>query len=69
MSLPDEDVAFLDDYARTQGVASRSAALHRAVRLLRSSQLVDAYADAWHDWTVSGDEASWEAATGDGLRP
>ncbi|MFP5298949.1 MAG: ribbon-helix-helix domain-containing protein, partial [Actinomycetota bacterium] len=35
ISLPEEDVAFLDAYAETQGIPSRSAAIHRAVRLLR----------------------------------
>ncbi len=28
VSLPDSDVDFLDTYASTQGLASRSAALH-----------------------------------------
>ena len=34
VSLPDEDVEFLDAYARSQGLASRSATVHKAVRLL-----------------------------------
>ena len=37
VSLPDEDVDFLDTYADTQGFASRSAVVHKAVRLLRAS--------------------------------
>ncbi len=34
VSLPDEDVEYLDAYAASQGLASRSAALRKAVRLL-----------------------------------
>ncbi len=34
VSLPDEDVEFLDRYADAQGYASRSAVVHKAVRLL-----------------------------------
>ena len=39
VSLPDEDVDFLDAYASSQGFASRSAVVHKAVRLLRASEL------------------------------
>ena len=37
VSLPDDDVEFLDAYARSQGIESRSAVVHKAVRLLRAS--------------------------------
>lgn len=67
VSLPDGDVEFLDGYAREHGIESRSAALHRAVRLLRASQLEDAYADAWRDWAESGDADAWDATAFDGL--
>lgn len=67
VSLPDEDVEFLDEYARTQGYQSRSAVVHKAVRLLRSAELGGAYAEAWEEWTDSGDGDSWEAVAGDGL--
>jgi len=40
MSLPEEDVTFLDAYAEEKGLPSRSAALHKAVRLLRATGLV-----------------------------
>lgn len=67
VSLPDADVAYLDAYAQTQGLDSRSAAMQKAVRLLRASELGAAYEDAWADW-AAGDEAElWEAATADGL--
>jgi Arc/MetJ-type ribon-helix-helix transcriptional regulator len=67
VSLPEDDVEFLDSYARAQGIESRSAALHKAVGLLRTAQLTTAYEDAWESWTASGDAAAWEAAAADGL--
>lgn len=69
VSLPDEDVTFLDEYARNQGYDSRSAVVHKAVRLLRASELGGDYADAWKEWAESGDADSWETAVADGLGP
>jgi len=67
VSLPRQDVEFLDSYARTQGIASRSAAVHKAVRLLRASELGPAYEDAWSDWAAHDDQELWDATAGDGL--
>ena len=67
VSLPDEDVALLDDYVRTTGLSSRSAALQHAVRLLRHPHLERDYAEAWQQWTEAGEDEIWEAALGDGL--
>lgn len=67
VSLPYEDVAYLDSYAEQEGLPSRSAAVHRAVRLLRSATLGAEYADAWRDWEESGEGAAWEAAAADGI--
>lgn len=67
VSLPDSDVEYLDAYAHTQGLDSRSAAVQKAVRLLRASELGAAYEDAWTDWVQSEDAEVWEAATADGL--
>ena len=64
VSIPDEDVRFLDDYAREQGLESRSAAVHRAVRLLRTAELAEAYQAAWEEWDSSG-SADWDRTTGD----
>ena len=69
VSLPGEDVRFLDDYTREQGLDSRSAALHRAVRLLRASELGAAYEAAWAEWTADGEADPWESTIGDGLTP
>ena len=68
VSLPDDDVEFLDKYADAKGIASRSAAVHRAVRLLRATELGPAYEDAWTQWENSDDSGLWDAATSDGLR-
>jgi Arc/MetJ-type ribon-helix-helix transcriptional regulator len=67
VSLPEEDVEFLDAYAEAQGIASRSAAMHKAVRLLRASELGPAYEQAWADWADGEDQDLWENATSDGL--
>ncbi|MEI8336820.1 MAG: ribbon-helix-helix domain-containing protein [Actinomycetes bacterium] len=67
MSLPDEDVTFLDAYVEAKGLASRSAALHKAVRLLRASGLGPAYEAAWLEWSDEN-EAVWDTTSKDGLR-
>lgn len=67
MSLPDADVEYLEAYAQSQGLGSRSAALQKAVRLLRASELGAAYEEAWTDWAASEDAELWDAAAADGL--
>jgi Arc/MetJ-type ribon-helix-helix transcriptional regulator len=66
VSLPDDDVAFLDDYADRAGLASRSAAVHTAIRALQANAMGEAYAHAWSDWE-SGDADLWDSVSGDGL--
>jgi len=65
VSLPDQDVEFLDHYAEAQGLPSRSAVLHRAVRLLRGAELAPAYEDAFAEWEGSADAAAWDATASD----
>ncbi|MGZ4481938.1 MAG: ribbon-helix-helix domain-containing protein [Gaiellales bacterium] len=67
VSLPEEDVAFLDAYARAQGIDSRSAALHKAVEVLRAAALESAYEQAWLEWSTSGAAGDWETTVADGL--
>ncbi|MDQ6909402.1 MAG: ribbon-helix-helix domain-containing protein [Actinomycetota bacterium] len=67
VSLPQGDVEFLDAYASEQGIASRSAALHKAVRLLRAAQLGAAYEDAFEEWDRSSDAGVWELSADDGI--
>lgn len=68
VSLPEDDVRFLDEYADQRGLDSRSAALQRAVRLLRSAELGAAYEAAWEEWASGEDARLWERTTADGLR-
>ena len=67
VSLTEEDLAVLDEYARSAGLRSRSAALQHAIRLLRHPDLEDDYAAAWDEWRASGEEAGWQTTAGDGL--
>jgi Arc/MetJ-type ribon-helix-helix transcriptional regulator len=67
VSLPEEDVEFLDAYADSQGIPSRSAVLHKAVRLLRASGLGVAYEDAWQEWATEGEADLWNVTVDDGL--
>jgi Arc/MetJ-type ribon-helix-helix transcriptional regulator len=67
VSLPEEDVEFIDEYAGKQGFQSRSAVLHKAIRLLRASGLGGAYEQAWDEWDASGESELWESTAGDGL--
>ena len=73
VSLPDEDVEFLDSSVRADQYPSRSAALHEAVRELRAkvvaASLVADYADAWDEWVSTGEQAAWDATAGDGITP
>jgi Arc/MetJ-type ribon-helix-helix transcriptional regulator len=66
VSLPEEDVEFIDEYAAEHSVDSRSAVVHRALSLLRAGELGDAYAAAWQEWDSSDAEA-WDATSADGL--
>lgn len=67
VSMPDEDVEYLDSYARDRQLESRSAVLHKAIRLLRASELGAAYEDAWAEWDESEDGALWDATVADGV--
>jgi hypothetical protein len=67
VSIPDIDIDFLDSYAHEHGIESRSAAIQRAIRLLRASDLGDAYEMAWQEWDESGDAELWEPTAADGL--
>lgn len=60
VSLPDADVQFLDNYATEQGFDSRSAVLHKAVRLLRAAELGGDYEDAWREWANADEAKLWD---------
>lgn len=67
VSLPDEDIALLDEYVHSAGLASRSAAVQHAVRLLRHPYLERDYEAAWAEWDSSGEQTLWEGTAADGL--
>src|SRR5450759_4149967 len=67
VSLRDEDVAVLDEYARMSGLPSRSAVVQHAIRLLRLPELEQDYAAAWDEWESSGEQAAWDGTAADGL--
>jgi Arc/MetJ-type ribon-helix-helix transcriptional regulator len=67
VSLPEDDVALVDEYARRRGRSSRSSVIHRAIELLRMAELEDAYADAWDEWDGAEQSEQWESTAGDGI--
>lgn len=67
VSLPAEDVAFLDAYARAHNIPSRSAAVQEAIRAFRLRDLDEAYGAAFAEWSESEDARLWDASAGDGL--
>lgn len=67
VSLPGDDVAFLDEYAKERVLESRSAAVHQAVRMLRVAELGAEYEAAWDEWAASEDAALWDSTSADGL--
>lgn len=67
VSLPHDDVAFVDDYASRSDLSSRSAVIHRAIQLLRTATLTDAYAAAWEEWEGTEDARLWDVTAADGV--
>jgi len=67
VSLPEEDIAYIDSYVQRSGAPSRSSVLHQAVALLRMSELEAAYASAFQEWQGSEDRELWDNVVGDGL--
>lgn len=67
VSLPETDVAALDDFVRAAGLPSRSAAVQRAIRMLALSELEQDYQSAWDEWAAAGEQDLWDGTAGDGL--
>ena len=67
VSLSDGDVALPDEYARTADLKGRSAVVQHALQLLRQAALEQDYAAAGEEWTVSGEQSTWDATAGDGV--
>ena len=64
VSLPAEDVAFVDEYVERTGEPSRSSAIQRAIGLLRAAELEEDYSSAFGEWAEA---EAWDRATADGL--
>ncbi|GAB2457628.1 ribbon-helix-helix domain-containing protein [Streptomyces incanus] len=67
VSLPREDLAFVDEYAARTEAESRSAVIHAAIELLRQAQLEQEYTQAFAEWDGSEDAGLWDRASGDGI--
>jgi len=67
VSLPEADIRFLDEFAQRRGLDSRSAALHRAVDVLRTAELAASYSSAFEEWSATPDADDWEPVAGDGV--
>ncbi|MFM7065167.1 MAG: ribbon-helix-helix domain-containing protein [Actinomycetes bacterium] len=67
VSIPDDDVVFLDEFAAKAGMESRSAVVQQAIAMLKAAELVRDYAKAFDEWAESGDAATWDTSISDGL--
>jgi antitoxin MazE9 len=67
VSLSEEDVRVLDAYIKQAGLPSRSAAVQRAIRMLRYPALENDYGNAWAEWSAAGEGDVWEQATDGGF--
>lgn len=67
VSLPRDDIEFLDEETRAGRYPSRSAAMKAAVTVLRQASITDFYAQAWDEWEQSGEDLLWESVVADGL--
>lgn len=67
ISLPDDEVAFLDREVAAGHATSRSAGIQAALRELREQRLDAEYDAAWREWDGSEDQALWDSTEGGGL--
>ena len=67
VSLSESDLILLDRCVERDGLASRSAGIQNAIRLLGKADLPDAYAEAWSSWDTSEDATVWDSAVADGI--
>ena len=65
VSLSESDLILLDRCVERDGLASRSAGIQNAIRLLAKADLQDAYAEAWSSWDASEDANIWDSAVAD----
>ena len=67
VSISDSDLEFLENYARSHAIASRSAVVQKAIQLLRYSELSQHYEAAFNEWERDGESRVWDAVATDGL--
>lgn len=67
VSIPEQDLRFLDDYAEDKGLGSRSAAVHEAIVALRQMALTLEAEQAIAEWYDSGEAEVWDVTVADGL--
>jgi Arc/MetJ-type ribon-helix-helix transcriptional regulator len=67
VSLPDDDVDFIDRYATERGASSRSSVVRHAIALLRAAELSEAYEAAWREWDSEADAELWNGTAADGI--
>jgi putative addiction module CopG family antidote len=66
ISLPVDDLNFVDAETEAGRFDSRSAVVHAAIRLLRDRRHIDSYAAAWDEWDLDNGQV-WESLNGDGV--
>lgn len=66
LSIPQDDVAFLDEQAARGLYPSRSAVVVSAIQTMRQRELTDSYVGAFDEWAASGEEAVWDTTSADG---
>lgn len=66
VSIDEDQVAFIDEFAAAHGVSSRSAVIQRALTLLRTTELRDSYIEAFREWSDE-DRELWDSTLTDGL--
>lgn len=67
VSIPEQDLRFLDDYVVDKGLGSRSAGVHEAIGALRQMALTLEAEQAIVDWYDSGEAEVWDVTVADGL--
>ncbi|MDR0847851.1 MAG: ribbon-helix-helix domain-containing protein [Propionibacteriaceae bacterium] len=66
VSIPRDDVGFLDDQAARGLYPSRSAVVAAAIQAMRQRELTDSYVEAFDEWAASGEGALWDTVQADG---
>ena len=67
VSLPADDVKFLDELAAQGGYSSRSGVVAAAIHQMRQLQLTESYVEAFDEWAASDDAKLWDNTLLDGL--